>query len=104
MKIMVFEVGETRIDADPDHQEPAIRDALAGGDLLNVMDVIGDWTDTERSDISTDDYAIVFEDNGTLLCHGWLTGNRAAEAPPQARPWLTGMSAKDRAASFGDGD
>lgn len=96
MKIKVFEVGETRIDADEEYQEPAIRAALeAGGD---VADTIAECTDTDTSNISTDDYAVVFEDRGTLLWHGWLSGDRGAEPPPQARRWITGMSAGDRVA------
>jgi hypothetical protein len=86
VKIKVFKVGEGRIDADEEYQEPAIRAALdAGGDTAGV---ITDYTDTDRSDISTDDYAVVFEDDGTLLWHGWLTGGRERPAPPQAQPWL----------------
>jgi len=96
LKIKVFEVGAALIDADDEYQEPAIRAALeAGGD---VADVIADYTDTDRSNISTDDYAVVFEDDGTLLHHGWLSGDRNAEPPPQARRWFAEMSAADRVA------
>lgn len=98
MKIKVIEVGSTLIDADPEYQEPAIRAALdAGGD---VGDTIIDYTDTDTSNISCDKYAIACEDDGTLLWHDWLTGDRNAEAPPQARAWYAGMSAADRAAEF----
>ena len=98
MKIMVFEAGSTLIDADGEHQEPAVRAALdAGGD---VADVIAEYTDTERSLITTDDYAIACEDDGTLLWRGWLTGDRGAEPPFEARAWFAGMSAADRAAGF----
>jgi hypothetical protein len=96
VKIMVFEVGSTLIDADGEHQESAIRAALdAGGD---VADIITEYTDTERSDISTDDYAIACEDDGVLLWHGWLTGGRERPAPPQAQPWLG--SPADRVAKY----
>lgn len=97
MKIKVFEVGETLIGADPDYVEAPIRAALADGD---VADAIIDYTDAERSNISCDEYAIACEDDGVLLWHGWLTGDPAAPPPPQAQAWLTGMSAKDRAAAF----
>lgn len=98
MKIKVIEVGSTLIDADPAYQEVAVRATLdAGGD---VGDVIVDYTDAERSNISCDEYAIVCEDDGALLWHGWLTGDRNAEPPPQAHAWFAGMSAADRAAEF----
>jgi len=101
VKIKVIEVGSTLIDADAEYQEPAIRAVLeyrrSEGDVAGV---IGDWTDSDRSNISTDDYAIACEDDGTLLWHGWLTGDRNAEPPPQARAWFAGMSAADRAAAF----
>ena len=98
MKIKVFEVGETLIDADPDYTERAVRAALSDGD---VADAIVDYTDTERSNISCDEYAAVFEDNGALVWHGWLTGLGADVPPPaQARHWLTGMSAGDRREAF----
>lgn len=98
MKIKVIEVGACLIDADGEFQEPAVRAALKFGDVAGI---ITDYTDTERSNISTDDYAIACEDDGTLLWHGWLTGARDAEPPPQALHWLDGMSAAGRAAEFG---
>jgi hypothetical protein len=98
MKIRVIEVGSCLIDADTGYQEPAIRAALAGGG--DTASVVGDYTDTDRSNISTDDYAIAFEDDGVLLWHGWLSGYRERPAPPQALHWLDGMSAADRAAEF----
>lgn len=102
MKIKVIEVGETLIDADGEYQEPVIRAALAFGGIGGgtVDNGVVDCTDTDTSNISTDDYAVVCEDDGTLLWHGWLTGNRAAEPPPQARRWFAEMSAADRAAEF----
>ena len=103
MRIKVFEVGEALIAADAEYQEPAIRAAIgspgySGRDV--IADVITEWTDTDRSNISTDDYAVVCEDDGGLLWHGWLTGDQCAEPPPQARRWLTGMSKGDRANAF----
>jgi len=91
LKIKVIEIGGTLFDADEEYQEPAIRAALeAGGDTASV---ITDYTDTDRSDISTDDYAVVHEDDGTLLWHGWLTGGRERPAPPQALEYLAGLGA-----------
>jgi hypothetical protein len=99
MKIKVIEVGSTLIDADEEYQVPAIRAALDGGD---VADVIIDYTDSERSNISGDEYAIVCEDNGVLLWHGWLTGlDEGTSPPPQAQAWLG--SPADRVALFGKG-
>lgn len=105
MKIKVIEIGSTLIDADAEYQEPDIRAAIdAGGD---VGDVITECTDTERSNVSCDEYAVACdeyavacEDDGTLLWHGWLSGDRNAEPPPQARAWYAEMSAADRAAAF----
>jgi len=98
LKIKVIKVGVTLIDADETYQEPAIRAAVAAG--KDAADVISEYTDTGRSNISYDEYAVVCEDDGTLLWHGWLTGDRDAEAPSQARRWFAGMSAADRAAEF----
>lgn len=98
MKIKVIQVGEMLIDADEEYQEPAIREALAGGG--DTASVIVDYTDTDTSNISCDNYAVACEDDGTLLWHGWLTGYRERPAPPQALHWLDGMSAADRAAEF----
>lgn len=99
MKIKVIEVGSMLIHLDEMYQEPGIRAAIdADGD---VADAIAECTDTDTSNISTDDYAVVFEDDGTLLWHGWLTGGRERPAPPQARRWFAGMSAADRVAELG---
>jgi hypothetical protein len=98
VRIKVFAVGSTLIDVDSDHLESTIRTALQEPGVQR--DVVADCTDAWCSDISTDDYAIVCEDDGVLLWHGWLTGAPAAPPPPQAQAWLTGMSARDRAASF----
>ena len=89
MKVQVFEIGSTLIDADPEYQEPAVRAALdAGGD---VADAIIDYTDSERSDISGDQYAIVHEDDGTVLWQGWLTGDPDAVLPVQATEYLASL-------------
>lgn len=92
MKIQVIEIGTTLIDADPEYQEPVVRAALeAGGD---VADTIIDYTDSERSNISGDEYAIVHEDDGTVLWQGWLTGDQAAETPVQALDYLASLPSR----------
>lgn len=88
MKINVYSRGSTEIDADSEYQEPEIREAIdrynAGGSVQpgdGVTDTIIDLTDTERSDISHDHYAIVTEADGTELWRGWLTGDPEAPSP-----------------------
>lgn len=89
MKIKVIEIGSTLVDADPEYQEPVVRAALdAGGD---VADAIIDYTDSERSNISGDEYAIVHEDDGTVLWQGWLTGADDEACPPQAVEYLASL-------------
>jgi hypothetical protein len=86
MKITVYSRGKTQIDADTEYQDPMIREAIdQRGDVAGV---IVDYTETERSGITCDDYAIVTGDNGRELWHGWLTGNRDAPPPGEA---LTGF-------------
>lgn len=86
MKITVYSRGKTQIDADTEYQDPMIREAIdQRGD---VAAVITDYTETERSNISCDDFAIVTGDNGRELWRGWLTGNRDAPPPGEA---LTGF-------------
>lgn len=91
MKIKVFEIGTTLIDADPEYQEMAVREALLGGVEGDVADTIIDYTDAERSNISGDEYAIVHEDDGTVLWQGWLTGVVDVTCPPQAAEYLAGL-------------
>jgi hypothetical protein len=81
MEIEVWSVGKAEFTADPEFQEPVIREALdTRGD---VADAIIDYTDSERSDISHDEYARVTGDvPGLVLFEGWLTGDR--DAPPPA--------------------
>jgi hypothetical protein len=95
MEIEVWSVGKTKFTADPEFQEPVIREVIdQRGD---VADVIIDYTDSERSDISHDEYARVTGDvPGLVLFEGWLTGDRntappasAAAQEPQASPELT---------------
>jgi len=84
MEIEVWSVGRTKFTADPEFQEPMIREAIdQRGD---VADVITDYTDSERSDISYDEYARVTGDvPGLVLFEGWLTGDRNAPPPTGAR-------------------
>jgi hypothetical protein len=81
MDIEVWSVGSTKFAADTEYQEPVIREAIdQRGD---VADVILDYTDSERSNISYDEYARVTGDvPGLVLFEGWLTGDR--NAPPPA--------------------
>jgi len=94
MKIKVISQGATTIDADADYQEPQIRDALfmvkegeAGAAF--VGEIIVDYTDSERSDISHDEYAIVTDD-GAVLWEGWLDG---ADRPKPPDPIALGRLA-----------
>lgn len=89
MKIHVTSQGKTVIDADLVYQEPAVRtvinDMAAGSATgYDVASTIMDYTDTDKSNISHDEHAVVTEDDGTVLWSGWLTGNPDA-APPDAR-------------------
>jgi hypothetical protein len=81
MEIEVWSVGKTKFTADPEYQEPMIREALdqRGG----VAEAVLDYTDSQRSDISHDEYARVTGDvPGLVLFEGWLTGD--PDAPPPA--------------------
>lgn len=82
MEIEVWSVGKAKFTADPEFQEPVIREVIdQRGD---VADVIIDYTDSERSDISHDQYARVTGDlPGLVLFEGWLTGDRNAPPPPR---------------------
>lgn len=85
MEIEVWSVGKAKFTADPEFQEPVIREAIdQRGD---VADVIIDYTDSGRSNISHDEYARVTGDvPGLVLFEGWLTGDRDAVPPAQASP------------------
>jgi hypothetical protein len=89
MEIEVWSVGKAKFTADAEYREPMIREAIdQRGD---VADVITDYTDSERSDISHDEYARVTGDIPDLvLFEGWLTGDRNAPPPSgaQAAPEL----------------
>jgi hypothetical protein len=80
MKIKIYSRGETDIDADGEYQEPVIREAITEGSR-DVASTITDYTDSERSNISHDEYAIATEDDGRELWRGWLQGDMAAPAP-----------------------
>jgi hypothetical protein len=82
MEIEVWSVGKAKFTADPEFQEPVIREALdTRGD---VADVIIDYTDSERSDISHDEYArVTGDDPGLVLFEGWLTGDQDAPSPAE---------------------
>lgn len=84
MEITVWSVGRAKFTADPEFQEPVIREAIdQRGD---VADVITDYTGSERSDISHDEYARVTGDIPDLvLFEGWLTGDRNAPPPAASR-------------------
>jgi len=87
MDIEVWSVGSAKFPADPEYQEPAIREAIdQRGDVASV---IIDYTDSERSNISYDEYARVTGDvPGLVLFEGWLTGDRKAPPPAGAAPEL----------------
>lgn len=91
MKIKVWSRGETEIDADAEYTEPAIREALnalaAGAETepgCDIANTIVNHTDTDKSNISHDEYAIVTEDDGTELWRGWLIGDPEEPAPEGA--------------------
>lgn len=88
MKIEIWSVGNTEFTADPEFQEPVIREAIdQRGD---VEDVIITHTDSERSNVSHDDYARVTGDlPGLVLFEGWLTGDRNAPPPAGAVAFLS---------------
>jgi hypothetical protein len=81
MDIEVWSVGKAKFAAGTEFQEPMIREALdTGGDVAATLI---DCTDSERSDISYDEYARVTGNvPGLILFEGWLTGDR--DAPPPA--------------------
>src|ERR1700722_11776820 len=80
MDIEVWSVGKVKFTADPGFQEQVIREVIdQRGD---VADAVIDWTGSEWSDISHDEYARVTGDvPGLVLFEGWLTGDRNAPAP-----------------------
>jgi hypothetical protein len=84
MEIEVWSAGKVKFAADPEFQEPVIREVIdQRGDVASV---IVDYTDSERSDISHDEYARVTGDlPGLVLFEGWLTGDRDAPAPVASR-------------------
>jgi hypothetical protein len=89
VKIEVFSRGKTVIDADHEYQEPQIRKVIENHHRDNddasddsVAEAIIEHTDSDRSDISHDQYAIVTEDDGAALWSGWLTGN-PDQPPPE---------------------
>jgi hypothetical protein len=89
VKINVTSTGKTTIDADATWQEPQIRAALrqlANEDAADdyVASEIIELTDSERSDISHDEYATVTEDDGTVLWAGWLDGRDEPAPEPAA--------------------
>jgi hypothetical protein len=79
--IEVWSVGKVKFTADPEFQEPMIREAIdQRGDVAGV---IIDYTDSDRDRITHDEYARVTGDVPDLvLFEGWLTGDR--KAPPPA--------------------
>lgn len=80
MEIEVWSVGKTKFTADPEFQEPMIREVIdQRGDVAST---VLEYTDSQRSDISHDQYARVTGDvPGLVLFEGWLTGDRAAPPP-----------------------
>ena len=89
MKIQVWSLGTTSIDLDPQYQVPAICAAIETG--AEVGSAIIDYTDSERSDISYDQYAIVTEDDGTLRWHGWLSAYISDDPPAEAKAVLEAL-------------
>lgn len=96
MEIEVWSVGKAKFTADTEYQEPMIREAIdQRGDVASV---IIDYTDSERSDISYDEYARVTGDIPDLvLFEGWLTGDRNAPPPAASRTDAGTVSAATQA-------
>jgi hypothetical protein len=75
VRIRVISTGTTEFEPDPEYAGPAIiREAIEDG-CNDVASTIVDWTDTERSNISHDDYVTVTGDDGTQVWEGWLGGD-----------------------------
>ena len=89
MDIEVWSVGSTKFTADPEFQDPMIREAIdQRGDVASV---IIDYTDSDRDRITYDEYARVTGDvPGLVLFEGWLTGDRDAPPPPAVTPSVCG--------------
>jgi hypothetical protein len=105
VKIHVISTGRATIDADAEWQEPQIREAIEDG-CNDVASAIIDHTDSERSDISHDEWATVTEDDGTELWRGPLTGDCPAPLDPIAlgqlvKDWQAEASEADRLAEVG---
>jgi hypothetical protein len=73
VKIKVTSRGETEFEPDAGYAGQVIREAIEDG-CNDVASAIIDWTGSERSDISHDEYATVTEDDGTPLWSGRLDG------------------------------
>lgn len=90
MKIDVYSRGFTRIDADAQWQVPGIASAITERRAAQASDAdvalaILDCTDSERSDISHDEYAVVTDDDGTVIWAGWLHGDPSVPPPAEAQ-------------------
>jgi hypothetical protein len=83
MEIRVWSVGAVTVNADSEHQEPQIREMIEQATADTIGLGIGDYIDTDVSNISHAQYAEV-RDNGTVTWRGWLTGHPDAPPPPQA--------------------
>lgn len=99
MKIIVWSEGKAVINADPEYQEAPIRSVLAkvaAGESNPewIRENILNATDTDKSNISHGEFAVVTEDDGVLLWAGWLTGDQ--DAPPPAGALADLLEAKRR--------
>lgn len=82
MKMRVIVQGSEEIDLGADDAAIAILAAISGESGEDVRSEIIDYTDTERSGISCDEYAIVTGDDGTVLWQGWLDSDKDDVPPP----------------------
>jgi len=86
MKMRVIALGDKEFTLDGEFAAPAIAGAIAGESGEDVRSEIIDYTDTERSGMDHDEYAIVTGDDGGVLWQGWLDSGKAGDPPPAGVP------------------
>jgi len=85
MRMRVIALGDKEFDLDGEFAAPAIAAAISGESGEDVRSEVIDYTDTERSDIDRDEYAIVSDASG-VLWQGWLGSGQDDVPPPVAVP------------------
>jgi hypothetical protein len=82
VKMRVIQYGDKTFDLDDEYAGPAIAAAISGESGEGIRSEVIDYTDTERSDIDRDEYAIVTGDDGNVLWQGWLDSDKDDVPPP----------------------